>query len=107
MFPQGKDGQPAREGVLHLRVQSGAALEFQYQLPFLMQRINSHFGYHAIGRIILKQSSVWQSTPSKPNLTRETEPDLNPLPPLKALEGIQDPNLQNALQGLGEKLFKR
>lgn len=108
-FARQGDASQAQEGVLFLSVANGRALAFQYQLPFLLSRINGYFGYQAVTRIVLKQTSTLggrQSNPSKMALSQK------PGSPFQAglseaIQQVQAPQLQEALRGLGETLPAR
>jgi hypothetical protein len=93
-----------REGVLHLRVAPGLALEVQHREPVLVERINAFFGYRAVARLALKQAPPAHAPP--PAAARRR--------PLKSeerqalaqdLAGIADPELKAALERLGEAVI--
>jgi hypothetical protein len=46
-----------KEGNLHILVASGRALELQHLQPIIIDKINSFFGYKAVSKIVLKQTS--------------------------------------------------
>lgn len=102
---QGESSQ-TQGGVLFLSVANGRALAFQYQLPFLLSRINGYFGYQAVVRIVLKQTSTLgerQSTPSKMALPQKSGAPLQ-AGLSEAIQQIEAPQLEKALRGLGETL---
>ncbi|MGL5720380.1 MAG: DciA family protein [Alphaproteobacteria bacterium] len=107
-FARQGDASQAQEGVLFLSVANGRALAFQYQLPFLLSRINGYFGYQAVTRIVLKQTSTLggrQSNPSRGALALSQKSGV----PLQAglseaIQQVQASQLQEALRGLGEAL---
>ncbi len=92
-------------GVLHLRVSGAWALEFQHAAPHLIERINTYFGYKAVGSIRMIQAPL-------PRLRRRA-PEPKPLPPadeaqLAALTGkIDDPELREQLLRLGRAIRRR
>lgn len=43
---------------LVVRVESAFALEVQHLAPLVMERINTHYGWRCVGRIVLKQGPV-------------------------------------------------
>lgn len=101
--------RPARAGdggTLQVRVASGAvALELQHEAPQLVERINSYFGFRAVGRLRLVHGPLPEPAPPPP-----------PPPPLSAeaaaridavLAGIEDPRLKQVLAGLGRRLHGR
>jgi len=90
-----------RGATLHLRVDGGAyATELVHLEPQLVQRINSFYGYKAIEKIKIIQGPLPEkkrpkSEPQAP-LTEAAEQSLN-----NRLDGIDDPELRAALEGLG------
>ena len=93
-----------RDGVLKLRIASGAALEAQHRAPLLIERINGFFGRPVVSRLALVQGPL--PLPAPPSL-----PPLRSLEPgeSKALDdrlaGIADPELRRALAGLGRAVI--
>jgi len=58
-----------RDGVLKLRVISGAALEVQHRAPLLIERINGFFGRPVITRLAIVQGPLpLASSPDGPSL---------------------------------------
>ena len=103
-----RDG--ATGGTLHLKIDSGAfATELQHLEPQIVERINTFFGYRAVVRIKLIQGPLPQ--------TGRTYADEHPEPaPLSEAEiqelagtvaTVDDPELQEALERLGEKISGR
>ncbi|MGI9508306.1 MAG: DUF721 domain-containing protein, partial [Geminicoccaceae bacterium] len=98
----------SRQGVLHLDVTGGAALELQHAELQVIERINTFFGRPTVARLHLRQSPPRRRT-LKP-------PEAPPPPPLdaaekasieKTVEGIGDPDLKRALASLGDMLGRR
>jgi hypothetical protein len=108
---QGEAAQ-AQGGVLLLRVANGRAVAFQYQLPFLLSRINGYFGYQAVARIVLKQTSALGGRHLGGGhsgfLGGDTSSQQSgaPLPAemSEAIQQVQATHLQEALRALGEML---
>jgi len=98
----GEDG-----GTLHLRIQSGSlATELQHLEPQVLERINTYFGYRAVGRLKLVQGP----------LPRRAEPARRPPRPLTAdeekslaadMETVTDADLRRALESLGRAVAGR
>jgi hypothetical protein len=93
-----------RNGVLHLDVTGGVALELQHAELQVIERINRFFGRPVVSRLHLRQS---------PPKRRRLEPPEPPTPPLdpeakieidKSVAVIDDPALRTALTSLGETL---
>lgn len=103
-FPRGK-----REGgTLHLIVAGGAALEIQHIAPQLVERINSHLGYRAVGQLKLVQGRLPRPRGEKarrPAHRRRRSPDGAGASP--ALGGIDDPALRDSLLRLARAIAER
>jgi hypothetical protein len=99
-FPRGE----RREGVLHLRVAPGLALEVQHREPVLVERINAFFGYRAVARLALKQGppahAAVAPAPHRRPLKSEERQSLD-----QRLQGIEDAGLRAALERLGEAVI--
>jgi hypothetical protein len=93
-------------GVLVVQADPGFALELQYEVPRLIERVNSYFGYGAIAGVKIMQGTPapgrrWKRTaPAEPG--REETHDLK-----ERLAGIDDEALRNALARLGRGLKSR
>lgn len=97
---RGAPGEASEPATLVVRVESAFALDLQQLAPLVTERVNTHLGWRAIGRIVLKQGPVEARS-------RETRPA--PDPALQAeiaagLTGISDPGLKAALARLGAAL---
>ncbi len=88
---------------LIVRVESGFALELQHLAPIVIERVNAHFGWRCVSRLLLKQGPV-----AAPPLTRH-----GPRPLDKSAEsaaeqivgsGAGDP-LRQALIRLGARVL--
>lgn len=94
-----------RDGALKLLVAPGFALELQHRAPLMIERINLHLGRTAVTRLILV-----------PGTLPLAAPPARPAPELGAAEArslearlsdIADPELREALGGLGRLLWAR
>lgn len=92
--------------VLHLRTTGSGALELQHAAPQIVERINAHFGFGAVGRLRLIQAPAVRTPPRRPAR----------LPPLSveaaravesAVGGVADPSLRAALAGLGRAIHRQ
>lgn len=93
------------EGVLTLRVEAGFALELQHLEPQLLERINSHFGYRAVGRLRLLQAPA-----PAPEAPRRPDPPADPAEQaaLEArLAAVEDSELKAALGRFGRAVLHR
>ena len=93
------------DGTLKLKINSSAlALELQHLTPQLIDKINTYFGYGAVGRIQIVQGPVPEQQP----------PDKGPAPIPEGtrrkldqrLDFVSDPDLKAALSALGSQLLK-
>ena len=93
-------------GVLHLRVERGAALEIQHQEPRLIERINATFGYAAISRITIRQGPLpYGAPPARPAWAckRRRSKSASPMrfqvsPPVR-FEGLGGSGFRNCREG--------
>lgn len=99
VFPRGERNQ----GVLHLRVASGAfALQLQHLEPQIIQRVNGHFGYAAVARLAIVQGPIPRRKPARkpaPPPEAELDPGL-----AQRIDAVTDDALRDALRGLGRRL---
>jgi len=113
VFPYGKKAKEKwasghREGgILTLALPQGLAMEFSFLSPTILARINGFFGYPAFAKIALQGR---YDTPARTDSMRPPQPSGNkaspaPDPRIAAqTEGIEDPELRNALASLGSSI---
>jgi hypothetical protein len=97
-WPRPVEGQPQEPATLVLRVEGPAALEIQHKSDVILERVNRFFGWHAVGRLALRQAP----------LSRRDRP-FRPGPPdpkaveaeAKSLSAVEDDELRAALARLG------
>jgi hypothetical protein len=97
-WPRPVDGQPQEPATLVLRVEGPMALEIQHSSDVILERVNRFFGWHAVGRLALRQGP----------LSRRRRP-LRPPPPdpktvakvAETLSAVADDGLRDALARLG------
>jgi hypothetical protein len=86
---------------LVVRVESAFALDMQHLAPVIVERVNAHYGWRCVGKIVLKQGPVRRPSSSRPS----------PAPPLpeaerariaQALAGVEEEGLRGALDRLGQ-----
>ena len=92
-----EEGRPD-PGTLVVRVEGVFALELQHLAPVVIQRINAHYGWACVGRIVLRQGRVHQAVRQRPAA---------PIDPARrgevaqAVSTIGDEGLRDALDRLG------
>lgn len=93
------DGPP-EPATLVLKVESAFALEVQHEAQALIARINAHFGWRCVGRIVIRQGPVRRHLKGRPT---------PPVPDAAARErvagvvaDVDDEGLREALRRLGE-----
>ena len=109
-FPQKIDFKKGQKnnGILYLGVPAGAfALEIQHKSKYIIDKINTYFGYNAVSEIrIIQNSSLLPQETSSPkpkpqtNLSPEEKNYISEL-----ANGINNPNLKNILIKLGQNVF--
>src|SRR5690349_22255611 len=57
-WPRPVEGQPQEPATLVLRVEGPMALEIQHSSDVILQRVNRFFGWHAVGRLALRQAPL-------------------------------------------------
>ena len=57
------------DGQITIKVQNGFGLEIQHAIPFLLNQINSRFGYKAIGKIKIIQTELAHTKQSGKNIS--------------------------------------
>lgn len=99
-FARGERG----DGVLHLRVANGAlATELQHLEPQLLERVNGHFGYRAVARLAISQGPL----PRRPKPKPPAPPPADPAVVERAVAGVDDPEMKEALARLGAFVLRR
>lgn len=97
-WPRPVDGQPQEPATLVLRVEGPMALEIQHRSDVILERVNRFFGWHAVGRIALRQA---------PLSRRDRRPALRLPDPAAVKEvadtlaAVEDEALKEALARLG------
>jgi hypothetical protein len=106
-WPARQHGRAAENGAapatLIVRVETGFALELQHLAPIVIERVNAHFGWHGVSRLLLKQGPI-----AAPPLARQ-----GPRPLDKAAEtaaetivgSVLDEPLRLALTRLGARVL--
>ncbi len=91
------EGRP-EPGTLVVRVEGAFALELQHLAPVVIQRVNAHYGWACVGKLVLRQDRLHRAPRRKP---------APPLDPVRrgevavAVSRIEDDPLRDALDRLG------
>ncbi len=98
--PRERDG-----GTLHIRADSGTALELQHLEPQIIQRVNAFLGYAAVARLTYIQAPLIQRQMDA-RRPRKTPPNPAVAPSLpaataEAIAAVEDPKLRASLERLG------
>lgn len=59
-------GEATEPATMVVRVEGAFALEMQQLGPLVIERVNTHLGWRAVGKLVLKQGPVAVPVPSKP-----------------------------------------
>ncbi len=98
--PRQRDG-----GTLHIRADSGTALELQHLEPQIIQRVNAFLGYAAVARLTYIQAPISQRQidarrPGKKPPAPVVAP-ATPAATAEAIAAVEDPELRASLERLG------
>ena len=92
------DARP-EPAALVVRVESAFALEMQHLAPLLVERVNAHYGWRCVGRLVLKQGPV-----PRPKARRKPPAELTAEDRARLAEtarGVESEPLRAALGRLG------
>lgn len=99
-------------GVLHIAVPNGAfAIEIGQQKPVILEKINTYFGYQAVGNLKIMINDVFfksafetakHDDKQQKNLVSQTQKSYID----QLTEGVNNPELKARLQKLGESILK-
>ncbi|MGI8567825.1 MAG: DUF721 domain-containing protein [Methylocella sp.] len=109
LWPARKRDRAAENGsapaTLIVRVETGFALELQHLAPIVIERVNTHFGWRCVSRLLLKQGPV-----AAPPLARHGPPPLDKVAEMAAetiVGGVKYESLRLALTRLGARALAR
>lgn len=91
-------GEAAQPAALVVRVEGAFALEMQQLGPVVIERVNTHLGWRAVGKLVLKQGPV--EAPAAPAQRREPSPEAAARVAGQVAH-ITDPDLRAVLERLG------
>lgn len=101
--PKAAPGQPPEPASLIVRVESGFAIELQHLSALVLERVNMHLGWKAVGRILIRQGPIGLARPVKrqkpvPDTAAQAEA-------ARQAQGIEDEGLRQALARLGSQVI--
>ncbi|MGO4704703.1 DUF721 domain-containing protein [Microvirga sp. 2MCAF38] len=96
------DARP-EPAALIIRVESAFALELQHLSPVVVERVNAHYGWRCIGKLVLKQGPVRRAKPQKTPVPVVREEDRQRIG--SAVEAIEEDGLKAALARLGTAII--
>lgn len=97
-------GETADPAVLVVRVEGAFALEMQQLGPLVLERVNTHLGWRAVGKLVLKQGPVSQPARPTPTVALDAE-TLARIGERVAV--VEDEGLREALARLGRAVAQR
>lgn len=102
-FPHQPTQQRRSGGTLFIRLPKGLSMEFSFKTDQIKQRINSYFGYDAIGKISFEPvyGANLDKKPQIAELDSETVAAIQ-----EETKTIESSELQAALQSFGEAMLK-
>ncbi|MDI4238103.1 DciA family protein [Bradyrhizobium sp. 31Argb] len=100
-WPRPVEGQPQEPATLVLRVEGPMALEIQHSSDRILERVNRFFGWHAVGRLALRQAPLSR----RERVVRPRPPDAKAVAAVeKTLSAVEDEALRAALARLGASI---
>ncbi len=100
---QRQPGAAIEPATLILRVAGGMAIEIQHLAPQLIERVNAHLGWRAVGRLAIRQGPLEKSRGE----LRIAPPDAQALAQAQeATQGVEDEALRKALILLGARALR-
>ena len=103
-------GPEGRDGTLHLGVWGPLALELQHMTPQLIERVNAHYGYRAVAKVVFHQTPPQSLTVEKKVTDRKPADASRPgdAAAIADIEdraaAVEDPELRAALLALGRSV---
>jgi hypothetical protein len=98
------EGEPQQPATLVLRVDGPTALEVQHMAGVILERVNRFFGWHAVGRIALRQAPLSRPKPRR----HRAGPDPTAVAAERAtLATVEDEDLRTALARLAAAITRK
>ena len=100
-WPRPVEGQPQDPATLVLRVEGPMAVEIQHASDVILERVNRFFGWHAVGRLALRQGPLSRrQVPASARVPDKSEVE----EVARTLSSIEDEELRAALARLGASI---
>jgi hypothetical protein len=97
-------GETSEPATLVVRVESAFSLEMQQLGPIVLERVNTHLGWRAVGKLVLKQGPVETPPARKP----PEPPDPRIVEAVaRQVSVVEDPGLRAALERLGQSVAQK
>jgi hypothetical protein len=94
---------PVEPATLVLRVIGAMAIEVQHMAPQILERVNAHLGWRAVGRLAIRQGPLERA--AGPVLVAPPDPEAV-AEARRATEGVEDEGLRKALILLGARAMR-
>jgi hypothetical protein len=88
---------------LVIRVESAFALDLQHLAPVIVERVNAHYGWRCVGKLVLKQGPV-RRAPGRPAPPAPL-PEAERMRIADAVAGVEEEGLRGALDRLGNAVL--
>ncbi|HMB09909.1 DUF721 domain-containing protein [Saliniramus sp.] len=95
--------RPPDPATLVVRVEGAFALDFQQSVPLVIERLNAHYGWACIGRVVIRQGPVTRP-PERVAAPAPADPETARMVAAK-VDAIDDPGLRAALARFGEAVI--
>lgn len=93
----------AEPASLVVRVESAFALELQHLAPVVIERINAHYGWRCVGKLVLKQGPVRRPEPKPRQAAAIGDAERREV--RAVVESIAEEDLKDALDRLGQAVL--
>jgi len=101
-WPRRIGDAPPEPATLILRVEGAFSLDIQHQIPVIIERVNTRYGWRCIGKIVIKQGPLHKTPARKPRPAASREAVLEAE---KCVGTIEDQGLREALVRLGSGIL--
>jgi hypothetical protein len=101
-WPRRIGDAPPEPATLVLRVEGAFSLDIQHQIPVILERVNTRYGWRCIGKIVIKQGPLSKEPPRKPRPAASKEAVLEAE---KRVGTMEDEGLREALVRLGSGIL--